>query len=81
MRRRGPYGESRQCKAKAACTEEDPMYPYLLQSMAVERAKDLRNEATVTHRARKARGTRAGARSGIALSHPGARFVRRTAHP
>jgi hypothetical protein len=56
------------------------MYPYLLQSMAVERAKDLRNEAAAGARVRQARGTRAGTRSGIAASRARARLVRRAAH-
>ena len=56
------------------------MYPYLLQSMAVERAKDLRSQATAAGRARKARLPRAWTR-GIAASHAGARLARRTAHP
>ncbi len=57
------------------------MYPYLLQSMAVERAKDLRKEAATGARVRQARGTRAGARSGNAASRAGVRLVRRAAHP
>lgn len=81
MRIPGPYGEPRRCEAEAASTEEDQMYPYQLQSMAVERAKDLRKEATATARARQARGTRAGTRPGIAASRAGARLVRWTAHP
>jgi hypothetical protein len=56
------------------------MYPYLLQSMAAERAKDLRNEAATGARARQARGPRAGTRPGIAASRAGARPVRRAAH-
>ncbi len=56
------------------------MYPYLLQSMAVERAKDLRNEAATGARVRRARGIRAGTRSGMAASRVGARLVRRAAH-
>jgi hypothetical protein len=57
------------------------MYPYLLQSMAVERAKDLRKEAATGARIRQARGTRAGTRSGSAAAHAGVRLVRRAAHP
>jgi hypothetical protein len=56
------------------------MYPYLLQSMAVERAKDLRKEAATGARVRRARGRRARTGSGIAASRAGARFVRRAAH-
>jgi hypothetical protein len=56
------------------------MYPYLLQSMAAERAKDLRKEAATGARARQARGTRAGTRPGIAASLAGARPARRAAH-
>jgi len=56
------------------------MYPYQLQSMAAERAKDLRKEAATGARARQARGTRAGIRPGIAASRAGARLVRRAAH-
>jgi hypothetical protein len=81
MCRGGPYGESRKYKAEAAQTEEDHVYPYQLQSMAVERARDLRQEATAATRARQARGTRVATRSIAAVSHAGARLVRRTAHP
>jgi hypothetical protein len=81
MCRGGPYDESRSYKAEAAQNEEDLMYPYQLQSMAVERARDLRQEATVARRARRTRGTRVAARSIAAASHVGARIVRRTAHP
>jgi hypothetical protein len=56
------------------------MYPYLLQSMAAERAKDLRKEAATGARARQARGRRAGTRPGIAASLAGARPARRAAH-
>ncbi len=57
------------------------MYPYLLQSMAVERAKDLRREAATGARARRARGTRARTGPGIEASRAGVRLVRRAAHP
>jgi hypothetical protein len=57
------------------------MYPYQLQSMATEYAKDLRRDVAVTARARRARRTRAGTRSVITPSHAGARHIRRTAHP
>jgi hypothetical protein len=56
------------------------MNPYLLQSVAVERARDLRNEVTAASRARKARGARAGTWPGTALSHAGVRLARRAAH-
>ena len=56
------------------------MYPYQLQSMAVERAKELRKEAATGARARRARGTRARTGPGIAASRVGARLVRRAAH-
>jgi hypothetical protein len=61
------------------------MYPYLLQSVAAERASDLRKEAATGARARRARGTRArGTRArtgpGIGASRAGARLVRRAAH-
>ncbi|MGC1284649.1 MAG: hypothetical protein WA895_17070 [Streptosporangiaceae bacterium] len=56
------------------------MYPYLLQSMAAERAKELREEAATGARVRRARGTRARPGSGIAASRVGARLVRRAAH-
>jgi hypothetical protein len=81
MCRSGPYDESRNYRAEAAQNEEDPVYPYQLQSMAVERARDLRQEATAAGRARRTRGTRVAARSLAAASHAGARIVRRTAHP
>jgi hypothetical protein len=57
------------------------MYPYLLQSMAVEHAKDLRKEATVAARVRQVRGARAGTRSGVAASGAGTGLARRTVHP
>lgn len=57
------------------------MYPYLLQSMAAERAKELRKEAATGARVRRrALGTRARTGSGIAASRVGARLVRRAAH-
>jgi hypothetical protein len=56
------------------------MYPYLLQSMAVERAKDLRKEAATGARVWRARKTRARTGSGNAASRAGARLVRRAAH-
>jgi hypothetical protein len=56
------------------------MYPYLLQSMAAERAKELRKETATGARVRRARGTRARTGSGIAASRVGARLVRRAAH-
>jgi hypothetical protein len=56
------------------------MYPYQLQSMAVERAKELRRQAATGARVWPARGTRARTRSGIAASRAGARLVRRAAH-
>lgn len=56
------------------------MYPYLLQSMAAERAKDLREEAATGARVRQARGARAGTRPGIAASRASARFARRAAY-
>jgi hypothetical protein len=57
------------------------MYPYLLQSMAGERVKDLRKEATGAARIRSARGARAGIRSGVAASSVGTRRARRAVHP
>ncbi len=57
------------------------MNPYLLQSVAVGRARDLRDEVTAANRARRARGARAGTWSGTALPRAGARLVRRAAHP
>jgi hypothetical protein len=56
------------------------MYPYLLQSMAAERAKDIRTEAATGARARQARGLRAGTRPGIAAFRAGAWPARRAAH-
>jgi hypothetical protein len=56
------------------------MYPYQLQSMAAERAKDLRKEAATGARVWQARGTRAGNRPGIAAPRAGARLARRAAH-
>jgi hypothetical protein len=56
------------------------MYPYLLQSMAVERVKDLRKEATGAARVKPARSARAGRRSGAAAFSAGARLARRAVH-
>jgi hypothetical protein len=60
------------------------MYPYLLQSMAVERVKDLRSEATGAGGAgpvRRTRSVRAGTRLGLAASSAAAGLVRRVVHP
>jgi hypothetical protein len=56
------------------------MYPYLLQSMAVEHAKDLRKEAAVAARLRGARSARAGSRTLVAASSAGTRLAR-LVHP
>jgi hypothetical protein len=61
--------------------EEEPMYPYLLQSMAVERVKNLRQNATGAARVRHTRRVRAGTRFGIAASSAGAWLARRVVHP
>jgi hypothetical protein len=57
------------------------MYPYLLQSMAVERVKDLRQEATGAARVRRARRGRASTRARLAASSAGSRLARRAVHP
>jgi hypothetical protein len=57
------------------------MYPYLLQSMAVERVNDLRQEATGAARVKRARRGRAGTRSRLAASRVGTRLARRAVHP
>jgi hypothetical protein len=57
------------------------MYPYLLQSMAVERVKDLRQETTGAARIRPARRVRAGTWFGVAASGAGAWLARRVVHP
>jgi hypothetical protein len=57
------------------------MYPYLLQSMAVERVKDLRQEATGATRVRRSRSVRAGARARLAVSSAGTWLARRAVHP
>jgi hypothetical protein len=57
------------------------MYPYLLQSMAVERVKDLRQEATGAARVRHSRSVRAGARARLAASSAGTWLARRAVHP
>ena len=57
------------------------MYPYLLQSMAAERVKDLRRETTGAARIKPARRVWAGARFGVAASSAGARLARRVVHP
>ena len=76
MRRAGPYGESQKHKS-----EEQHMYPYLLQSMAVERVKDLRQEAKGAARIRRARSVRASTWFGVAASSAGKRLARRVVHP
>jgi hypothetical protein len=57
------------------------MYPYLLQSMAVEHVKDLRQAATAAARVRRARPVRAGTRSGVTAPSAGSRLARRAVHP
>jgi len=57
------------------------MYPYLLQSMAVERVKDLRQEAKGTARIRRARSVRASTWFGVAATSAGKRLARRAVHP
>jgi hypothetical protein len=57
------------------------MYPYLLQSMAAEHVKDLRQNATGAARVRPARVVRAGTRFGVAASSAGTWLVRRVVHP
>jgi hypothetical protein len=57
------------------------MYPYLLQSMAVEHVKGLRREATAAARFRRARSARAGTRARVAASSAGARRARRAVQP
>ena len=81
MRSAGPYDEPETTRPRAARTEEEQMYPYLLQSMAFEHAKDLRKEATVVARVRQAHSARAGTRSGVAASSAGTGLARRTVHP
>jgi hypothetical protein len=56
------------------------MFAYQLPAMAAERAKDLRGEAAAAGRAARARGPRAGARSGFPASWARARVDRRPAH-
>jgi hypothetical protein len=57
------------------------MYPYLLQSMAVEHVTDLRQAATAAARVRRVRSVRAGTRSGVAAASAGSRLARRAVHP
>jgi hypothetical protein len=57
------------------------MYPYLLQSMAVEHVKDLRRNVTGATRVRHARRVRPGNRFGVAASSAGAWLARRVVHP
>jgi hypothetical protein len=80
MRSPGPYGEPQGCKARAASAEEDQMYAYQLQSMAIEHARALRSEATAAGRAASARGSRAGGRSAVAASRARAWLTRRAVH-
>jgi hypothetical protein len=56
------------------------MYPYLLQSMAVEHVKDLHQEAAGAARVRRSRRVRAGARGRLAASSAGAWLARRVVH-
>jgi hypothetical protein len=57
------------------------MNSHLLQGIAVERARDMRAEATAASLARAARVVRPGRRGGAAASGEARRFVRRTVHP
>jgi hypothetical protein len=81
MRRARPYDEPESHKAQAARTEEERMYPYLLQSMTAEHVNDLRKEAAMAARVRHARSARAGTRSGVAASRAGTGLARRAVHP
>jgi hypothetical protein len=77
----GPYDQPEHVRPRAATTEEEQMYPYLLPSMAVEHVKDLRKEATVAARVRQAWSARAAARFRATPSSAGTGLVRRTVHP
>jgi len=57
------------------------MYSNLLQSIAVERVRDMRSEATAASLSRAARFARPGRRAGAARSGATGRLVRRTVHP
>jgi len=57
------------------------MYPYLLQSMAVERVRDLRQEATGVARVRRPRSVLVVARARLAASSAGTWLARRAVHP
>jgi hypothetical protein len=61
--------------------EEEHMYPYLLQSMAVEHVKDLRQNVTGAARVRHTRRVRPGSRFGVAASSAGTWLARRVVHP
>jgi len=57
------------------------MNSYLLQGIAVERARDMRQEATAASRARAARFARSGRRPHVVMPGTGGRLVRGTVHP
>jgi len=54
------------------------MNSHLLQGMAVERARDMRNEATAASLARAARPAR---RAGVVVRSGSSRLARRAVHP
>ena len=81
MRGREPYGEPRECGAESPGIEEEPMNSHLLQGMAVERARDMLNEATAASLARAARPARTTRRTGVVVRGGSGRLARRVVHP
>jgi len=57
------------------------MNSHLLQGIAIERTRDMRNEATAASQARAARFARSGRRVHVVMLGTDGRLVRRTAHP
>jgi hypothetical protein len=57
------------------------MYSNLLPSMAADRVRGMRSEATAARAARAARSARPGRRAGGVRSGAAGRLVRRTVHP
>jgi hypothetical protein len=57
------------------------MNSHLLQGIAVERARDMRNEATAASAARAARSARPARRTGVVVRGGVGRLAHRTVHP
>ena len=82
MRSKEPYGEPRKRGAETGPgIEEEAMNSHLLQGIAVERARDMRNEAMATSAASAARSARPSRRTAAVVPGRFGRLAHRTVHP